>query len=147
VFNYECNLVNFQTCLTNSAKIIISFFWKYSPSCDIQSFSFFIHFFKWVSLIFSMYTVQTLENSRTKIFSRLVFSSNKVFFSLGYRKKSQCAKFGEWRCCGSSFQIFSYNGRFVCDETLSCNNLTPRRPLACRRFLKYFFNLWRTLPL
>ena len=114
---------------------------KYSPPCDRQSFSLLTQF-----IIFSRYTVQTLKNSRTEIFAHLIFSSSDVFFFFFFLSlESQGARSGEYGGCGSSttFSCFIYSRTMaaLCDEAISCNNLTPWRQVAGRRLKKYFFNL------
>ena len=69
----ECNWINFQKRLINNAKLFISDPSKYTK---FQSFN---PIFKCIFIIFSSYTVQTLKNSRTEIFARLIFSSSEVF--------------------------------------------------------------------
>ena len=39
------------------------------------------------------------------------------------------------------FPVSDIHVAALCDEALSCNNLTPWRPEAGRRLKKYFFNL------
>ena len=100
--------------------------------------------FKCVFIHFYRYTVQTPENSRTEIFRVWYFLSARCYLSLG--KRSQRVKI--WQKRRTTFSCFRYSRSIaaLCDESLSCNNLTPRRPVAGRRFFKYFFGLWRTLP-
>jgi hypothetical protein len=147
-------LFNFQKCLTKSQNKLSQSF-KMLTTMWYTKFKSFCPIFIFVFIIISRYTFQTLENSRTEIFLRLIFSSSKVFLSLGNRKKSQREKI--WRIRRVTkldnlflIQNFSYNGRLLaalCDEALSCNNLTPWWPVAGRRLSKYFFNLWVILPL
>jgi hypothetical protein len=86
VFKYECNWVNFQKCLTNSAKITISILQNTHRNVIYKVLTFKSKF-KWFFIIFSRYTVQTLENRQTEIF--LAFD---IFFQLGVFWASEIGK-------------------------------------------------------
>jgi hypothetical protein len=139
MFKYVCNSVNFQKCLTNSAKIIIPILQIITTMWYTKSFN---PISKYFFIIFSRYTVPTLENNRTRDFRVWCFLQARCFLSLGNRKKSQGTISNELWGWGSSttFSCLRYYrscGWF--DEALSCKK-PDTTETSC-------FNLWRTLPL
>jgi hypothetical protein len=82
-------LIHYPSC-SNSIKPSLQFLCNFVViNASNDSICVFYQIFKCVCIIFSRYTVQTLENSRTENFSRLIFPSSKVFSSLRNTKKLQ----------------------------------------------------------
>ena len=68
------------------------------------------------------------------IFSRLIFSSSEVFLSLESQGAEDLAnKEGAEARQPSPVSDIRVQWYALCDEALSCNNLTPQRPVAGRR--------------
>jgi hypothetical protein len=137
-------LVNFQNCLQTVPK-------HFSQSFKILTamwYAFFLSFdqiFKCVFIVYSRLTVTTLKNSRTEIFSGLIFSfEHGVLLSIGNRNKLQLAISGG----KGRFRITTIFFCFRCyctmadffDKALSCNNLTLLRDVAGWLF---FFLIFR----
>lgn len=91
--------------------------------------------FKGVFIIFRRYTVQTRQNSRTKIYAKVLYfllaGFVVVFFSLRNRKNSQRTSSGHWKGRGISPTIFCFRHLRIMvdlnDIALPFINLTPRR--------------------
>ena len=96
-----------------------------------------------------LYTIKALEYCRTEVFALHIFSIRKVFLSIGNKKTSHWTRSCENRGWGSLTTFSCFRKPFIkdalCDDALSCSNVTLAEPVAGLRFLKYFFSFRRRL--